>query len=882
MKQITLRFKFLLIILLLCIPTSVATLLMSNQASYSIRFANMELSGSEYLQPIAELQKLIGEHRVATASSLVDKNTLIKGVRRQINEQRRYIDELNKEKAAELGLLDRWAEVDTALQSLVSLDASQRLKEIELVHDNAVTTMSIYLSFLGDNSHLFIDPNLESFYLVDAMILKILPFMDRIESYRAIFTERTSFRYFEEHRFLLNQMKLDSSLIADSVLKAIAHNEDLSEQLLPLVTQFQSLTSKALDTADFLLVEPDEDQFQSAYDEMTLAIDKGYEVFDTANMSLREIVQDRIKSDENERNSMLIFVLTVSVAGILFTYLVGRSITVAVSNAMVIAEAIAEDKLDNEISEKGRDEPSQLLSALAHMQDKLKNRISEERRQSIVNSRIKQALESASSMVLVVNRGGKITYCNNAGLRYFEQYNNEFSKDLGRDVASNIVGQSAAVLTDSMNLEDIQRSAGNSRTLERIIGSRHLTIVVSSIQDEHQQTIGTVLELTDRSEQVAIEKAVSDDVVSLVEEALQGNLTGRISAENKPDFLVPVYSGINDMIEMCNYVIGSTGQLFKRLAEGNLTRGIGHSSDVELKGDFLQLQIDANRTVSQLSNMISRVKDDANVMSAAVNNAIEVNQLLQENAQSAENQAQAVSQSMETVSFSVGSVAGATTEMNTSIKEINKNTQRSSNVAEEAVELTRAANEKIVQLSGSSKSIGNMVNVINSIAGQTNLLALNATIEAARAGDAGKGFAVVANEVKELAMETAKATVDISEKIRAIQSDSESAVEGILAIDGIVEQIRELQIGNSVAMDEQGSTTNEISRSINDVASGTSAISAEAAKLVDGTEEASKAVHTTSKEILRLGEVANSLNVLVNHFELGNELQKASSKQSIS
>ena len=95
MKQITLRFKFLLIILLLCIPTSVATLLMSNQASYSIRFANMELSGSEYLQPIAELQKLIGEHRVATASSLVDKNTLIKGVRRQINEQRRYIDELN-------------------------------------------------------------------------------------------------------------------------------------------------------------------------------------------------------------------------------------------------------------------------------------------------------------------------------------------------------------------------------------------------------------------------------------------------------------------------------------------------------------------------------------------------------------------------------------------------------------------------------------------------------------------------------------------------------------------------------------------------------------------------------------------------------------------
>jgi len=202
------------------------------------------------------------------------------------------LNELNIKLGSELELGGEWTAVDSALRALVSIDTSQRLKEIEKAHDEVVL----------DSSHLVIDPVLESFYLVDAMMLKILPFMDMIESYRAVFSERTSFKYFEDHRFQLNQMKSE-------------------------VNQFQALTTKALETADFLLVEPDKSQFSNAYDEMTLAIDKGYQLFDKANLSLRAIVQDRIEFDKSKRNTMLVFVFTVSAAGILFTYLVGRSIT---------------------------------------------------------------------------------------------------------------------------------------------------------------------------------------------------------------------------------------------------------------------------------------------------------------------------------------------------------------------------------------------------------------------------------------------------------------------------------------------------------------------------------------------------------------------------
>jgi methyl-accepting chemotaxis protein len=102
------------------------------------------------------------------------------------------------------------------------------------------------------------------------------------------------------------------------------------------------------------------------------------------------------------------------------------------------------------------------------------------------------------------------------------------------------------------------------------------------------------------------------------------------------------------------------------------------------------------------------------------------------------------------------------------------------------VKVAERTTATVAKLGASSVEIGNVIKVITSIAQQTNLLALNATIEAARAGEAGKGFAVVGNEVKELAKQTARATVEIGRKIEAIQADTKSAVEAIGQISEII------------------------------------------------------------------------------------------------
>jgi len=210
-----------------------------------------------------------------------------------------------------------------------------------------------------------------------------------------------------------------------------------------------------------------------------------------------------------------------------------------------------------------------------------------------------------------------------------------------------------------------------------------------------------------------------------------------------------------------------------------------------------------------------------------------------------------VASASEEASANVQSVASATEEMASSITEISRQVQESARIAGEAVTQAQKTNDRVGDLAKAASRIGDVVELINTIARQTNLLALNATIEAARAGEAGRGFAVVASEVKALADQTAKATGEISQQISGMQQATHESVDAIRDIGTIIGRMSEIASTIAAAVEQQGAATQEIARNVQQAAQGTQHVSANIVDVERGAGETGSA----STQVLSAAQV---------------------------
>ena len=225
-----------------------------------------------------------------------------------------------------------------------------------------------------------------------------------------------------------------------------------------------------------------------------------------------------------------------------------------------------------------------------------------------------------------------------------------------------------------------------------------------------------------------------------------------------------------------------------------------------------------------------------------------------------------VAAASEEASTNVRSVASATEELASSINEIGRQVQDSARMAGEAVDQARKTNDRVSELSKAAARIGDVVELINTIAGQTNLLALNATIEAARAGEAGRGFAVVASEVKALAEQTAKATGEIGQQITGIQTATQDSVNAIKEIGGTIEKLCEISSTIVSAVEEQGAATQEISRNVQQAAHGTQQVSSNITDVQRGASETGSASSQVLAAAQSLSGDSNRLKLEVGKF----------------
>jgi methyl-accepting chemotaxis protein len=203
-------------------------------------------------------------------------------------------------------------------------------------------------------------------------------------------------------------------------------------------------------------------------------------------------------------------------------------------------------------------------------------------------------------------------------------------------------------------------------------------------------------------------------------------------------------------------------------------------------------------------------------------------------------------------SVNVETAAVAANELTGSIGEIGRQLAMTTEVVRGAVSEAQGTNQQITALAQAAQKIGDVVKLIRTIAGQTNLLALNATIEAARAGEAGKGFAVVASEVKSLAVQTAKATEDISKLIMSVQAATGSAVAAIGRISSRMQEIDSCATTVSAAVEQQSAATAEISQNVAGASNGAKLVVSvldDVAGAATETRESAESVLTASQAV---------------------------------
>ncbi len=310
-------------------------------------------------------------------------------------------------------------------------------------------------------------------------------------------------------------------------------------------------------------------------------------------------------------------------------------------------------------------------------------------------------------------------------------------------------------------------------------------------------------------------------------------------------------------------------------------KNLPHKANIKLGDQTLSLNVNAMyddegkyigpmvawNVITDRLRILKEVSEAANQLAAASSQLNATASELASMSEETSSQSKNVATSSEQVAIGVETVASNTEEMLASIKEISRSTNEASQSANDTSNRAKETNETITQLGQSSQEIGKVIKVISSIAQQTNLLALNATIEAARAGEAGRGFAVVANEVKELAKQTSTATDEITNKISAIQSDTDGAVTAISGIGTQIDKLNEIVGSIAASVEEQLATTNEVSRIVQESNSGVQSISGNIRGVTEAAGQTSQSASQVLEASKGLQELATKLQDLVQDIQ---------------
>jgi methyl-accepting chemotaxis protein len=504
---------------------------------------------------------------------------------------------------------------------------------------------------------------------------------------------------------------------------------------------------------------------------------------------------------------LVIVFVVVAVISLSASYGLMLSIQRPLALVRAVFARLAQGKYDNEVDIKVDDELGEVLYALKSMQIILGFNLNDSKQLENEATRIKIALDNASTNVMFADNTGRIMYLNKAVVDMLKAASEDIRKDFASFDPDKLMG---------MNIDTFHKNPSHQRellssltTTHRAtiqIGSRSFNLAANPVVNDKGERLGTCVEWMD----ITAELAVQEEITALVNAAAAGDLTKRVALEDKQGFMKKLGEGMNELLEVLASAMDDVATSLDAMAKGDLTVSI--TKDYE--GTFGKLKDDINATLAMLTEVVGSIKESADFIKTASSEISMGNTNLSQRTQEQASALEETASSME--------------QMTSTVKQNADNAKQANQMVNSARDLAQSSGEIVTNAVGamdaiatSSKKISDIIGVIDEIAFQTNLLALNAAVEAARAGEQGRGFAVVATEVRNLAQRSATA----AKEIKGLINDSVESVEN----------------GNK-QVDATGEVLSEISGSVKKISDIVAEIAAVSHEQASGIEQVNKAV----------------------------------------
>ncbi len=461
--------------------------------------------------------------------------------------------------------------------------------------------------------------------------------------------------------------------------------------------------------------------------------------------------------------------------------------------------------------------------------------------QAISNARVRRALDSSRTGVVIADAQSNIIYLNDAMRDLLAEGEADFRSELPQLQTHRLMGQSLAVLNKNPGqyLDSLRHLHGLMRA-EYAVGSRTYMLSTNPIIDDAGERLGTVVEWKDRTGEVAVEK----EVEAAVQAATQGDFKQRINETGKSGFLAVLAQNMNKILATSDSSLTEVARVLTAMSRGDLTQRM----QGEYAGTYGRVKHDLNATSEKLAGIIADVRNAAEALTSA---SEQVNTTAQTLSQGASQQAAGLQQTTSSME-----------QMSSSISQNTDNAKVTDGMAAKAAKEAAQGGEAVHQTLEAMRQIGSKIGIVDDIAYQTNLLALNAAIEAARAGEHGKGFAVVAAEVRNLAERSQIAAQEIGQLASSSITVAEKA--GKLLQD-MVPNIR-----------KTSELVQEITASSEEQAEGVSQIHTAMGQLNQGTQQYATASEELAATAEEMASQAEQLQDIMAFFKLegGQRLDK--------